>query len=128
TLDEVRRRARADGAPLMVAARWLASEPALAARARNALAGFIALIDGLEVDVAEMPLPEKIDHVLARSGLREHYARESKGQLDSRTENLDELVSVASRFTRNDEEDAAAMPELVAFLSYASLEAGEGQA
>ena len=128
TLDEVRRRARADGAPLMVAARWLASEPVLAARARNALAGFIALIDGLEVDVAEMPLPEKIDHVLARSGLREHYARESKGQLDSRTENLDELVSVASRFTRNDEEDAAAMPELVAFLSYASLEAGEGQA
>ena len=128
TLDEVRRRARADGAPLMVAARWLASEPVLAARARNALAGFIALIDGLEADVAEMPLPEKIDHVLARSGLREHYARESKGQLDSRTENLDELVSVASRFTRNDEENAAAMPELVAFLSYASLEAGEGQA
>src|SRR5690606_5652602 len=128
TLDEVRRRARADGAPLMVAARWLAAEPVLAARARNALAGFIALIDGLEVDVAEMPLPEKIDHVLARSGLREHYGRESKGQLDSRTENLDELVSVASRFTRNDEEDAAAMPELVAFLSYASLEAGEGQA
>ena len=37
-------------------------------------------------------------------------------------------MSVASRFTRNDEEDAAAMPELVAFLSYASLEAGEGQA
>src|SRR5690606_6341641 len=105
-----------------------ASEPVLAARARNALAGFIALIDGLEADVAEMPLPEKIDHVLARSGLREHYARESKGQLDSRTDNLDELVSVASRFSRNDEEDAEAMPELVAFLSYASLEAGESQA
>jgi DNA helicase-2/ATP-dependent DNA helicase PcrA len=75
-----------------------------------------------------MPLQEKIDHVLARSGLREYYARESKGQLDSRTDNLDELVSVASRFSRNDEEDAAAMPELVAFLSYASLEAGESQA
>ncbi|MGQ4582315.1 DNA helicase II [Lysobacter sp. F60174L2] len=127
TLDEVRRRARADGAPLMVAARWLTTEPVLAARARNALAGFIELIEGLDADVAEMPLPEKIDHVLARSGLREHYARESKGQLDSRTDNLDELVSVASRFSRSDEEDAAAMPELVAFLSYASLEAGEGQ-
>ncbi|MGQ4660496.1 DNA helicase II [Lysobacter sp. F6437] len=128
TLDEVRRRARADGAPLMVAARWLTTEPVLAARARNALAGFIELIEGLDTDVAEMPLQEKIDHVLARSGLREHYARESKGQLDSRTDNLDELVSVASRFSRNDEEDAAAMPELVAFLSYASLEAGESQA
>ena len=35
-----------------------------------------------------------------RSGLRDHYANESKGQLDSRTDNLDELVSVASRFER----------------------------
>lgn len=74
-----------------------------------------------------MPLPEKLDHVLARSGLRLHYENESRGQLDSRTDNLDELVSVASRFVRGDDEDAAAMPELVAFLSYAALEAGEGQ-
>jgi len=33
---------------------------------------------------------------------------------------------VASRFARR-EDEAAAMPELVAFLSYAALEAGEGQ-
>ncbi|HEY0506109.1 MAG TPA: DNA helicase II [Lysobacter sp.] len=128
TLDEVRKRARTDGAPLWTAARWLVAEPVLAARARNALAGFTKLVDELEAEVAEMPLPEKVDHVLARSGLREHYANESRGQLDSRTDNLDELVSVASRFTRSDDEDAAAMPELVAFLSYAALEAGEGQA
>ena len=70
---------------------------------------------------------EKIDHVLARSGLRTHYENESRNSLDSRTDNLDELVSVASRFVRGDDEDAAAMPELVAFLSYAALEAGEGQ-
>ena len=70
----------------------------------------------------------EIDHALIRSGLREHYFNESRGQLDSRVDNLDELVSVASRFTRTDDEDASAMPELVAFLSYAALEAGEGQA
>lgn len=128
TLDEVRKRARADGAPLWVAARWMTEETLLAARARNALAGFIKLIDELEAELGTMPLPEKIDHVLQRSGLREHYANESRGQLDSRTDNLDELVSVASRFTRSDEDDAAAMPELIAFLSYAALEAGEGQA
>jgi DNA helicase-2/ATP-dependent DNA helicase PcrA len=76
-----------------------------------------------------MPLQEKIDHVLARSGLRAHYAAESKGSLDSRTDNLDELVSVASRFVqRDDDEEAASSSELVAFLSYAALEAGEGQA
>ncbi|WP_140909778.1 DNA helicase II [Cognatiluteimonas lumbrici] len=129
TLSEVRQRARADGVSLWEAARRCATGDALAARARNALGTFLALIDALDTEVAELPLQEKIDHVLARSGLRAHYAAESKGSLDSRTDNLDELVSVASRFVqRDDDEESAALSELVAFLSYAALEAGEGQA
>jgi len=128
TLDEVRRRARTDGVPLWEAAARVATGNELAARARNALAGFLALVDAIDNETRDLPLQDKIDHALARSGLRTHYENESRGQLDSRTDNLDELVSVASRFVRRDEEDAAAMPELVAFLSYAALEAGEGQA
>ena len=129
TLDEVRRRARADGVPLWEAASRVASGSELAARARNALAGFLALVDAIDNETGDLPLQDKVDHVLARSGLRAHYENESRGQLDSRTENLDELVSVASRFTRReDDEEAAALTELVAFLSYAALEAGEGQA
>ena len=129
TLDEVRRTAREQRESLWRAARRLCEHSTLAGRARNALAGFLALIDTLAGDAAEMTLAEKIDHVLARSGLREHWAKEGRGGLDSesRIENLDELVSVASRFSRGDDEDAASMPELVAFLSYAALEAGEGQ-
>jgi DNA helicase-2/ATP-dependent DNA helicase PcrA len=128
TLDDVRRTAREHGESLWRAAVRLCQHTVLTARARNAVAGFLALIDGLASESSELPLAEKIDHALLRSGLRLHYEKESQGQLDSRTENLDELVSVASRFVRSDEEDAAAMPELVAFLSYAALEAGEGQA
>ncbi|MFC5579032.1 DNA helicase II [Lysobacter niabensis] len=129
TLEEVRKRARADGVALWEAASRITRDTTLAARSRNALAGFLLLIDELAREVEARPLPDKIDHVLGRSGLREHYANESRGQLDSRTDNLDELVSVASRFTGGEDEDeAAAMPELVAFLSYAALEAGEGQA
>ena len=128
TLDEVRRRARADGVPLWQAAARIAAGSELAARARNALAGFLALVDAIDSETRELSLQDRIDHALARSGLRAHYENESRGQLDSRTDNLDELVSVASRFVRRDEEDAEAMPELVAFLSYAALEAGEGQA
>ena len=129
TLSEVRQRARADSVSLWEAARRCATGDMLAARARNALGSFLVLVDALDTEVAELPLEEKIDHVLARSGLRAHYAAESKGSLDSRTENLDELVSVASRFVqRDDEEETAALSELVAFLSYAALEAGEGQA
>lgn len=128
TLDEVRRTAREHGESLWRATQRVCAQSALAARARNALLGFLKLIDGLAQDASELPLAEKIDHALLRSGLRLHYEKESQGQLDSRTDNLDELVSVASRFVRSDDEDAAAMPELVAFLSYAALEAGEGQA
>ena len=129
TLDEVRQRARGDGIPLWEASIRAAREFTLAARARNALMAFHGLVDALATETAELTLKDKIDHVLVRSGLRAHYVAESKGSLDSRTDNLDELVSVASRFVqRDDDEEAAALSELVAFLAYASLEAGEGQA
>lgn len=128
TLDEVRQQARMHGIPLWESAIRCAQGSALAGRARNALAGFAQLVDQLSVELAELSLKDKIDHVLARSNLRVHYASESKGSVDSRVENLDELVSVASRFTRGDDEESAQLTELVAFLAYASLEAGEGQA
>jgi DNA helicase-2/ATP-dependent DNA helicase PcrA len=128
TLDEVRKLARAEAISLWDAAQRCSAGTALAARARNALAGFAALIEALSADCADLLLHEQFDAVLERSGLRTHYAAESKGQLDSRSDNLDELVSVASRFERRDEDAAEGLTELVAFLSYAQLEAGEGQA
>ncbi|HRN61354.1 MAG TPA: DNA helicase II [Luteimonas sp.] len=128
TLDEVRRQARGAGVSLWEASLRVQQAGALQARARNALAGFHTLIDALDGEVAELPLKDKIDHVLLRSGLRLHYTNESKGAADSRVDNLDELVSVASRFVKGDEDDAAQLSELVAFLAYAALEAGEGQA
>ncbi|HST44610.1 MAG TPA: DNA helicase II, partial [Luteimonas sp.] len=129
TLDEVRRRARADGVSLWEASqRVCGSGSGLAGRARNAICAFHSLIEAVGSEVAELPLKDKIDHVLLRSGLREHYVNESKGSLDSRVDNLDELVSVASRFVHGDDEESAALAELVAFLAYAALEAGEGQA
>jgi DNA helicase-2/ATP-dependent DNA helicase PcrA len=131
TLDEVRRLARAHSLSLWEAAMLSSQGGELAARARNALAGFLSLVGLLTAETGEMELKERIDHVLLRSGLREHWSKESRGGLDSesRTENLDELVSVASRFVRPDEdEESQGMTDLVAFLAYASLEAGEGQA
>ncbi|MBS0217788.1 MAG: DNA helicase II [Proteobacteria bacterium] len=128
TLDEVRRMARGAGMTLWDASRELVHAGDLAARARNALAAFLQLIDQLQDESVELPLQDKIDHMLARSGLRAYYEKESRGSLDSRTDNLDELVSVASRFVRGDDEETAQLSELVAFLAYAALEAGEGQA
>ena len=131
TLDEVRRRARERSVSLWQAASALVAENALAARARNAVAGFLSLIEALDAETTDLALKDRVDHVLARTRLREHWSSEARGQLDaeSRLENLDELVSVASRFSRAElDEDQQSMSELVAFLSYAALEAGEGQA
>ena len=131
TLDEVRRRAREASVSLWQAATALVAENALAARARNAVAGFLTLIEALDAETTELALKDRVDHVLGRSGLRGHWSSEARGQLDaeSRMENLDELVSVASRFSRAElDDDQESMSELVAFLSYAALEAGEGQA
>jgi len=128
TLDEVRRQARAQSLSLWQAAVNISNGGDLAGRARNALKGFADLIDALAAETPDMQLHEQFDHVLERSGLRVHYTVESKGQLDSRVENLDELVSVASRFERRDDEASENMSDLIAFLAYAALEAGEGQA
>ncbi len=133
TLDEVRRIARAQSLSLWEATMLATQGNELAGRARNALAGFLQLLNQLQAETGEMTLAERIDHVLQRSALREHWSKESRNTLDSesRSENLDELVSVASRFVRRDddvEEGNPDMDDLVAFLTYASLEAGEGQA
>ena len=131
TLDEVRRRARAASVSLWQAASALVADNALAARARNAVAGFLTLVEALDAETSDLALKDRVDHVLSRSRLREHWSSEARGQLDaeSRLENLDELVSVASRFSRAELDDGQeSMSELVAFLSYAALEAGEGQA
>jgi DNA helicase-2/ATP-dependent DNA helicase PcrA len=80
--------------------------------------------------------------VLAASGLKDHYATERDGQ--DRVENLNELVNAATLFNEEFEigvepageaqEDVAPVPGthqqqvLAAFLSHASLEAGEHEA
>jgi DNA helicase-2/ATP-dependent DNA helicase PcrA len=83
---------------------------------------------GTERDPDEpLPLAEQIEHALARSGLRDFYEKDSRGSAESRVENLDELINVASRFTRTPDDIDAGLSELSAFLAHAALEAGEGQ-
>ena len=74
-----------------------------------------------------LPLAEQIDHAIVQSSLREFYEKDSRGNAESRVENLDELVNVASRFELTPDDIEAGLSELSAFLSHAALEAGEGQ-
>ncbi len=132
TLDTLRQRARAQSISLWDAASTEAAGAGLAGRAKNALRAFLDLITGLARECAadgdtQLPLAEQIDHAIARSGLRDFYEADSRGNAESRVENLDELVNVASRFERNAEDIEAGFSELVAFLAHAALEAGETQ-
>jgi DNA helicase-2/ATP-dependent DNA helicase PcrA len=91
-------------------------------------APFVSLVESLREEVQGLTLAEKVEHVVAKSGLLEHYKREREGA--DRLENLGELVNAAAAFSVEDiviESGEDAEP-LVAFLTHAALEAGEHQA
>lgn len=117
------------------------------------LAQFVQLIGQLTHETQALPLPELVEHMLAKSGLIEHYKADRDGA--ERVENLNELITAAAVFTSEenfdgmpagivsesirdsalvgDEDDGlldatTGMTPLAAFLSHASLEAGDNQA
>jgi len=97
-----------------------------AARAGGKVTAFVGLIEALRSATVDLPLPEIIEHVLHHSGLIAHYQSETgakRREAQERLENLNELVTAATLFVHENEED-----NLTAFLSHASLEAGEHQA
>ena len=100
-----------------------------AARSGGKAAVFAALIDKLKAACEGLTLPETVEQVLEISGLRAHYRTEKEGQ--DRLANLDELVSAAENFVAeegNVDAEGEVSGDLAAFLSHASLEAGEHQA
>jgi len=76
-------------------------------------------------DAAPITLAERFSHVIERSGLKAHHAADRAGLGESRVENLEELINVASRYVLSKEDADAGLTELTAFLSAAALEAGE---
>jgi len=137
TLDALRRRARSDNTSMWESALVeLSGGSELAGRAKNAVKAFFVLIDEMarafqplapEDEKGGLTLAEQIDHTITHTGLRDFYEKDSRGNAESRVENLDELVNVASRFERTAEDIDAGLSELSAFLSHATLEAGENQ-
>ncbi|MCZ6565267.1 MAG: DNA helicase II [Gammaproteobacteria bacterium] len=98
----------------------------LAARASNALQEFMRLMHKLRHDIDGLELDEQVDHIIQVSGLVKHHGRDGSEKSKSRVENLEELV-VAARGFHMDDELYEGMQPLDAFLTHASLEAGEGQ-
>ncbi len=119
------------------------------------LQAFVALLDSMRSATKGLTLREIIDHMLQHSGLLDFYRTDKEGQ--DRIENLEELVNAAESFVMQEgfgkdavalpvDEQASAAPlgsapnaapdadtgeimsPLAAFLTHASLEAGDNQA
>ena len=123
TIEQIQEAAREQGISL-----WQAACHRGGKDATRGVPAFVLLLEALRRETAGMTLPEQIEHMLHASGLVGHY-KASKTEAD-RVENLEELINAATTFTEEfDGELNEEIPDvLTAFLSHASLEAGEHQA
>ena len=124
SLEAIRAEARAQGITLWQAAHGLIRQATLPARAANAVAGFLNLIERLAQETIGLGLAEQTEYILRHSGLLDHHTKEKGEKGQARLENLEELVNAARYFQPDNNEG---LDPLSAFLAHAALEAGEGQ-
>ena len=127
TVDSVRSKARENNISMWQATLQLIEQGEITSRALSALQQFVDLISGMETDLNNMELYEQIEHVIHQSTLIAHYEKEKGEKGRNRIENLDELVNAGRTFEQDDWEESE-VDKMTAFISHASLEAGEGQA
>ena len=134
SLEEIRRRSRTEGISLWRAAGQLSTDEGVTGRTRNAINGFIALVDTMDEETENANLEMLVETVIEKSGLIPYYEKERGERGQARLENLAELVSAARTFNPDEDlsfdietTDGEPMSMLDEFLSHASLEAGEGQ-
>lgn len=117
SLELLQERVGATGSSLHEAAR----QAPLGGKAGAGLSVFLLCIERLRQAAETLPLNELLSVVLDESGLLRHYRQERDGA--DRVENLEELVAAAAAFEYEGDDSP-----LVAFLSHASLEAGDHEA
>ena len=131
SLDVIRTVARTENVSLWQACARCVNENLAGSRAVNAILAFLELIDKLQSECEGLELHEKVERVIANSGLIQHHEKEGGEKALARKENLEELVNAASNFddvALADEVDVKSPAFLAAFLDQASLDAGDTQA
>ena len=91
----------------------------LPSRAANALQGFIHLIEAISDSSKNLILSEKVDSILLQSGLMSHYANDKSDKAGSKRENLDELVTAATQYVHEEDNE---MNETQGFIALATLD------
>jgi DNA helicase-2/ATP-dependent DNA helicase PcrA len=124
TLELVRELARDNETSLWSAAVAVVSEKRMAARATNAIAAFIELVNEMSGQLDELPLAEQAENAIQHSGLIDMHRREKGERGQARVENLEELVGACRNFEAEDRD----LPVLPQFLDQVALDAGDRQA
>jgi DNA helicase-2/ATP-dependent DNA helicase PcrA len=127
TVSIIRQQARESGLTLWQAAQESLRQKIFAARAGNAVQAFLHLVDGMRERMADWTLGNQMQGVIDDSNLVAAYEKEPRERMESRVENLRELVNAADAFILPQEDEEAGLTELQSFLSHAALEAGETQ-
>ena len=128
TVSIIRVQARESSLPLWQAARECIAQGIFATRAGSAVQAFMQLIDDMRERMKDWTLGNQMQGVIDDSKLADHYAKEPPERMETRMENLRELVNAADAFVIPQEDADAGLTELQSFLSHAALEAGDTQA
>ena len=91
----------------------------LPSRAAKALQSFIHLIEAISDSSKNLILNEKVDSILLQSGLMSHYANDKSDKAGSKRENLDELVTAATQYVHEEDNE---MNETQGFIALATLD------
>jgi DNA helicase-2/ATP-dependent DNA helicase PcrA len=127
TLSLIRTQAREAGLTLWQAAHACIEQKVFPTRAGTAVLAFMQLIDGMRERMADWTLGNQVQGVIDDSSLAAAYEKEPPERMETRLENLRELVNAADAFVIPAEDADAGLTELQSFLSHAALEAGETQ-
>jgi DNA helicase-2/ATP-dependent DNA helicase PcrA len=127
TLSIIRIQSRESGLTLWQAAGECISQGKFPTRAGTAVSAFVQLIEGIRERMKEWTLGKQMQGVIDESRLISHYEKEPRERMETRIENLQELVNAADAFILPQEDHEAGLSDLQSFLSHAALEAGETQ-
>jgi DNA helicase-2/ATP-dependent DNA helicase PcrA len=131
-LTILRETGRTRGGSLWQALVQLLTTGGLSGRAANAVRGFLNLIEQLDHNSREQPLPERVEHVIVHSGLRPctNRLRPTRARCGSTTWKNWSTPAATSSLTpiRSWWVSIPTEPDwLNAFLAHAVLESGQGQ-
>jgi DNA helicase-2/ATP-dependent DNA helicase PcrA len=85
------------------------------------------LISAMRERLGEWTMGNQVQGLIEMSDLASHYEKESREKMESRMENLQELVNAADSFVLPAEDEEAGLTPLQSFLGHAALESGETQ-